>query len=157
MLDFSPGPIHAVDGDRELSSPISYAILSGTIHTDASSYSKCPYMCTSVTAFVFMLGDDDGRFLIDRETGEVKLTRGVRDRLTTRVLHLQVMVRLKYSVGLKDIHFLTPNINLTALSFCLSVSCNPGLSGQRPQEVFCRYSLGPNSGSEPVFPGVRHG
>ncbi len=36
VLDFSPGPIHAEDGDRGLSSPISYAILSGAIHTDAS-------------------------------------------------------------------------------------------------------------------------
>lgn len=44
VLDFSPGPIHAVDGDRELSSPISYAILSGTTHTDASSYLKCAYI-----------------------------------------------------------------------------------------------------------------
>lgn len=35
VLDFSPGPIHAVDGDRGLSSPLSYAILSGTVHTDA--------------------------------------------------------------------------------------------------------------------------
>lgn len=29
VLDFSPGPIQAVDGDRGLRSPISYAILSG--------------------------------------------------------------------------------------------------------------------------------
>lgn len=36
VLDFSPGPIHAVDGDTGLSSPLSYAILSGTIHIDAS-------------------------------------------------------------------------------------------------------------------------
>ncbi|TNN39983.1 Cadherin-related family member 5 [Liparis tanakae] len=46
VLDFYPGPIHAVDGDRGLSSPLSYFIISG---------------------------DDDGRFLMDRGTGEVKL------------------------------------------------------------------------------------
>ncbi|KAK2842200.1 hypothetical protein Q5P01_012400 [Channa striata] len=53
MLDFSPGPIHAVDGDK---------------------------------------GDDDGHFLMDRKTGEVKLIQGVRNRLATPELHLQVMV-----------------------------------------------------------------
>ncbi|XP_026221517.1 cadherin-related family member 5 isoform X2 [Anabas testudineus] len=63
-LDFSPGPIRAVDGDSGLSSPLSYAIISG---------------------------DKNGRFLMDRKTGEVKLTQGVRDRLTTPALHLQVM------------------------------------------------------------------
>lgn len=30
VLDFSPGPIQAVDGDRGLGSPIRYAILSGS-------------------------------------------------------------------------------------------------------------------------------
>lgn len=34
VLDFSPGPIHAVDGDRGLSSSVSYAILSGTIQVN---------------------------------------------------------------------------------------------------------------------------
>ncbi|XP_034390515.1 cadherin-related family member 5 [Cyclopterus lumpus] len=77
VLDFSPGPIHAVDGDRGLSSPLSYAIISG---------------------------DDDGRFLMDRETGEVKLIHVVGDRLTTPELHLQVMAcqdddPRKYSVA----------------------------------------------------------
>lgn len=90
-------------------------------------------MSTSVTVFVFMLGDDDGRFLMDRETGEVKLIQGVRDRLITPVLHLQVMVRLTYSVlvvCLKD-------INLTALSFCLSVSCNQAYQDDDPR----KYSI----------------
>ncbi|XP_042267952.1 cadherin-related family member 5 isoform X1 [Thunnus maccoyii] len=64
VLDFSPGPIHAVDGDRGLSSSLSYAILSG---------------------------DDDGRFLMDTVTGEVRMTQAVRDRLTTPALHLQIM------------------------------------------------------------------
>uniref|UniRef100_UPI003AB018EC uncharacterized protein n=1 Tax=Centroberyx gerrardi TaxID=166262 RepID=UPI003AB018EC len=64
VLDFSPGPIHAVDGDRGLSSPLSYAILSG---------------------------DDEGLFLMDKETGEMRLTQVVKDRLTTPVLHLEVM------------------------------------------------------------------
>ncbi|KAI3371378.1 hypothetical protein L3Q82_023975, partial [Scortum barcoo] len=87
VLDFSPGPIHAVDGDRELSSPISYTILSG---------------------------DDDGRFLMDRETGEIKLTRGVSDRLTTSPLHLQVMAYQdddprKYSVATVLVRVLAVN------------------------------------------------
>lgn len=41
VLDFSPGPILAVDGDRGLSSPVSYAILSGTSHTRARSDVRC--------------------------------------------------------------------------------------------------------------------
>ncbi|XP_044050689.1 cadherin-related family member 5 isoform X2 [Siniperca chuatsi] len=87
VLDFSPGPIHAVDGDRGLSSSISYAILSG---------------------------DDDGHLLMDRETGEVKLTRGVTDRLTTPVLHLQVMAYQdddprKYSVATVLVRVLAVN------------------------------------------------
>ncbi|XP_026167032.1 uncharacterized protein LOC113132865 [Mastacembelus armatus] len=64
VLDFSPGPIHAVDGDKGLSSPLSYVILSG---------------------------NDDGRFLMDKETGDVQLIRGVRDRLTTPMVNLQVV------------------------------------------------------------------
>lgn len=45
-----------------------------------------------------MLGDDDGRFLMDRETGEMRLIHGVRDRLATPALYLKVMVRLTSSV-----------------------------------------------------------
>ncbi|XP_040894888.1 cadherin-related family member 5 [Toxotes jaculatrix] len=87
VLDFSPGPIHAVDGDRGLSSPLSYAILSG---------------------------DDDGRFLMDKETGVVKLIQGVRDRLTTPVLHLKVMAYQdddprKYSVATVLVRILAEN------------------------------------------------
>ncbi|KAM3609120.1 uncharacterized protein V6R79_009918 [Siganus canaliculatus] len=77
VLNFSPGPIHAVDGDKAISSQVNYAILSG---------------------------DDDGRFLIDRATGEMKLIQGVTDRLITPVLRLQVMAYQdddprKYSVA----------------------------------------------------------
>ncbi|KAK5928111.1 hypothetical protein CgunFtcFv8_013201 [Champsocephalus gunnari] len=87
VLDFSPGPIHAVDGDRGLSSSLRYVILSG---------------------------DDDGRFLMDRDTGEVKLMRGVKDRLTTPDLHLQVMAYQdddprKYSVATALVRVLAVN------------------------------------------------
>ncbi|KAM9854758.1 uncharacterized protein ACBR49_003291 [Aulostomus maculatus] len=87
VLDFSPGPIHAIDGDRGLNSPISYAILSG---------------------------DNDGHFLMDRETGEVRLTHAVRDRLTTPTLHLQVMAYQdddprKYSVATVLVHVVAMN------------------------------------------------
>ncbi|XP_008304480.1 cadherin-related family member 5-like [Stegastes partitus] len=87
VLGFSPGPIHAVDGDRGLRSPVSYAILSG---------------------------DDEGRFSMDRETGEMRLTQGVRDRLTTPELHLQVMAYQdndprKYSVATVLVRVLAVN------------------------------------------------
>ncbi|XP_035497737.2 protocadherin-11 X-linked [Scophthalmus maximus] len=87
VLDFSPGPIYAVDGDSGLSTPLSYAILSG---------------------------DNEGRFLMDRVTGEMKLTRGVTDRLTTPTLHLQVMAYQdndprKYSVATVLVRILAVN------------------------------------------------
>ncbi|XP_059190832.1 cadherin-related family member 5 [Centropristis striata] len=87
VLDFSPGPIHAVDGDRGISSPLSYAILSG---------------------------DDEGRFLMDRVTGEMKLIRGIGDKLKTPEVHLQVMVYQdddprKYSVATVLVRVLAVN------------------------------------------------
>lgn len=42
VLDFSPGPIQAVDGDRGLGSPIRYAILSGS--------TRCSEICASNTS-----------------------------------------------------------------------------------------------------------
>ncbi|KAM7002292.1 uncharacterized protein LKV04_003597 isoform 2-T2 [Tautogolabrus adspersus] len=87
VLDFSPGPIHAVDGDRGLNAPVSYAIVSG---------------------------DDDGHFLIDRETGEVRLVHGVTDRLTIPLVHLQVMAYQdddprKYSLASVLVRFVALN------------------------------------------------
>ncbi|KAM4734239.1 cadherin-related family member 5 [Anableps anableps] len=87
VLEFSPGPIHAVDGDRGLSSSISYAILSG---------------------------DEDGHFSINRETGELRLTNGVKDRLVTPVMRLQVMAYQdddprKYSVATVLVRVLAVN------------------------------------------------
>ncbi|KAM4553344.1 cadherin-related family member 5 [Fundulus diaphanus] len=87
VLDFSPGPIHAVDGDRGLSSSISYAILSE---------------------------DEDGHFSINRETGELRLTKGVKDRLVNPVLRLQVMAYQdddprKYSVATVLVRILAVN------------------------------------------------
>lgn len=41
VLEFSPGPIHAVDGDRGLSSSISYAILSGTTKDKITLLLRC--------------------------------------------------------------------------------------------------------------------
>lgn len=37
--------------------------------------------------------DEDGHFSINRETGELRLMKGLKDRLITPVVHLQVMVR----------------------------------------------------------------
>ncbi|TRY57876.1 hypothetical protein DNTS_017665 [Danionella cerebrum] len=77
VLDFFPGPIHAVDGDEGLRTPIKYSILSGA---------------------------DNGRFIIDGDTGEVKLTRRVANRLQIPTLRLRVMAAqtddpLKYAVA----------------------------------------------------------
>ncbi|KAL7870989.1 hypothetical protein SRHO_G00084860 [Serrasalmus rhombeus] len=77
VLDFSPGPILAVDGDEGLRTPLTYTILSGA---------------------------DNGRFVIDSETGEVRLTKRVENRLLTPTLRLHIMAAqrddpMKYSVA----------------------------------------------------------
>lgn len=41
VLEFSPGPIHAVDGDTGVNSSISYAILSGIIHDKIGLNLRC--------------------------------------------------------------------------------------------------------------------
>lgn len=48
-------------------------------------------------SFSTLLEDEDDHFSINRETGELRLTNGVKDRLVTPVLRLQVMVRLMSS------------------------------------------------------------
>ncbi|KAM6960593.1 uncharacterized protein FYW47_009166 [Aplochiton taeniatus] len=87
VLDFSPGPIRAVDGDRGLDAPLAYTILSGA---------------------------DDGRVVMDNATAEVRLTRGVEDRLLTPTLQLRIMAYQlddprKYSVATVLIHVLAVN------------------------------------------------
>lgn len=91
MLDFSPGPIHAEDEDKEMSSSVSYSILSGMKHAWMGLYRA---QLTSGAVFVLVLGNEDGRFRMDTRTGEMKLIKRVTDRLKTPLLHLQVMVRL---------------------------------------------------------------
>ncbi|KAM4569823.1 cadherin-related family member 5 isoform 2-T2 [Odontesthes bonariensis] len=76
VLNFSPGPIRAEDGDRGIDSPLIYAILSG---------------------------DNQGRFVINNRTGEIRLTRTMDDRrppanFTLSIMVCQVDDRLKYSV-----------------------------------------------------------
>lgn len=83
--------------------------------TAASLYLKCAVcVYTSVNVLVFTLGDNEGHFLMDKETGEMKLIHGFRDRLTTPALHIKVMVRLAFSVSLAALQ----DINPTAFSFC---------------------------------------
>ncbi|XP_028306513.1 uncharacterized protein LOC114465598 [Gouania willdenowi] len=87
VLDFSPGFIHAVDGDRGLRSPVKYRIISG---------------------------DDDGRFKMDAETGEVRLTHAVTDRIITPSLQLTIMAYQqddprKYSVATAEVRVLSVN------------------------------------------------
>lgn len=86
-------------------------------------------MFVSITGFFWVAGDDDEHFTMDRLTGETRLTRGVRDRLITPLLWLQVMVRLKHTVSgrfkMYDVFFST---NLITVAFCLYV-IHPGISG----------------------------
>uniref|UniRef100_A0A8B9JW61 Cadherin domain-containing protein n=1 Tax=Astyanax mexicanus TaxID=7994 RepID=A0A8B9JW61_ASTMX len=64
ILHFSPGPIHAEDGDKDILAPVTYAILSG---------------------------DDNGRFTINHETGEITLRRRVQNRLMASSFRLLIM------------------------------------------------------------------
>ncbi|XP_069375943.1 cadherin-related family member 5 [Paralichthys olivaceus] len=87
VLEFSPGPIRAVDGDRGINMSLIYSILSG---------------------------DDQGRFEINNTTGELRLTRAVDDRrlipnFTLKVMVSQVDDRLKYSVALVVVRVLNEN------------------------------------------------
>lgn len=64
ILQFSPGPIHAEDGDKDIQAAVSYTLLSG---------------------------GDNGRFIINNDTGEISLTRSVENRLLTPTYTLRIM------------------------------------------------------------------
>ncbi|KAK2894481.1 hypothetical protein Q8A67_011710 [Cirrhinus molitorella] len=87
VLDFFPGPIQAIDGDKGLRTPVKYTILSGA---------------------------DNGRFVIDSRSGEVRLTRRVENRLLIPTLRLRVMAAqtddpLKYAVATVLVRVLAEN------------------------------------------------
>ncbi|KAL2093537.1 hypothetical protein ACEWY4_010849 [Coilia grayii] len=87
VLDFYPGPVNAVDGDKALNTPLIYSILSGA---------------------------DDGRFLINGTTGEITLTRAVENRLLTPSLRLRIMAAQvddlkKYSVATAIVRVVAEN------------------------------------------------
>ncbi|KAM7378648.1 hypothetical protein PAMA_013523 [Pampus argenteus] len=88
VLQFSPGPIRAEDGDRGLNTPLIYTILSG---------------------------GDQGRFVIDNQTGEITLTRAVDDQRLTPNFRLNIMASqlddpLKYSVASVLIRVICENV-----------------------------------------------
>ncbi|XP_049892528.1 cadherin-related family member 5 [Epinephelus moara] len=87
VVEFSPGPIRAEDGDQGINTSLIYNILSG---------------------------DDRGRFVINNRTGELRLTRAVNDRRLETNFTLSIMVyqeddRLKYSVASVLIRVLSEN------------------------------------------------
>ncbi|XP_068611630.1 cadherin-related family member 5 [Brachionichthys hirsutus] len=89
VLEFSPGPIRAEDGDRGINTPLLYSILSG---------------------------EDHGRFGINNRTGELRLTRPVSKRQLMTNFTLVVMVcqendRLKYSVASVLVRVLSQNLH----------------------------------------------
>ncbi|XP_035640685.1 cadherin-related family member 5 isoform X1 [Oncorhynchus keta] len=87
LLNFSPGPIHAEDGDRSLDTPLLYSILSGA---------------------------DKNRFQIDNQTAEITLTRRVENRHLTPTFRLRIMASQlndpkKYSVATALVRVLAEN------------------------------------------------
>ncbi|XP_067283429.1 cadherin-related family member 5 isoform X2 [Pseudorasbora parva] len=88
VLYFSPGPIHAEDGDKDILTPLVYTILSG---------------------------DDNGRFTIDAKTGEISLKQRVENRLLTpsfrlRIMAAQVNDPKKFSVATALVHVVSENL-----------------------------------------------
>ncbi|XP_051547082.1 cadherin-related family member 5-like isoform X3 [Myxocyprinus asiaticus] len=87
LLYFSPGPIHAEDGDKDIQTPLVYSILSG---------------------------DDNGRFTINHETGEITLLQRVENRLLNPSFRLRIMAAQlndpkKYSVATALVHVISEN------------------------------------------------
>ncbi|XP_011491718.1 cadherin-related family member 5-like isoform X2 [Oryzias latipes] len=88
VLEFSPGPIKAQDGDRGINCPLTYSILSG---------------------------DEGGRFVIDNRTGELRITGGVKRPRLPSTIKLNIMVcqvddPLKYSVATVLVRVLGENM-----------------------------------------------
>ncbi|RVE56826.1 hypothetical protein OJAV_G00224960 [Oryzias javanicus] len=88
VLEFSPGPIKAQDGDRGINCPLTYSILSG---------------------------DQGGRFVINNRTGELRLTRGVEKPRLPSTIRLNIMVcqvddPLKYSTATVLVRVLGENM-----------------------------------------------
>lgn len=79
------------------------------------------------TAFVFTLGNDEGHFRLDGETGEMRVIRAVKDRLTTTTLHLKVMVRLMSSMPVEGLR----RVSLTAFHV---LSCNQAYQKDDPRK-----------------------
>ncbi|XP_035604511.2 cadherin-related family member 5-like isoform X2 [Oncorhynchus keta] len=87
LLNFSPGPIHAEDGDRSLDTPLLYSILSGA---------------------------DKNRFQIDNQTAEITMTKRVENRHMTPIFRLRIMASQlndpkKYSVATALVRVLAEN------------------------------------------------
>ncbi|XP_036066081.1 cadherin-related family member 5 [Oryzias melastigma] len=88
VLEFSPGPIKAQDGDRGINCPLTYSILSG---------------------------DQEGRFVFNNRTGELRLTRGVEKHRLPSTTKLNIMVSqvddpLKYSMATVLVRVLGENM-----------------------------------------------
>lgn len=94
MLYFSPGPIQAEDGDKDILTPLVYSILSGELTvccSDLLTFNLHLYLF-NMTQNDF-IGDDNGRFTIDSKTGEISLRQRVENRLLTPSFRLRIMVR----------------------------------------------------------------
>ncbi|XP_075285685.1 protocadherin-15-like [Opisthocomus hoazin] len=86
-LSFSPGSVHAEDGDRGLRTPITYSLLAG---------------------------EESGRFHIDNATGAITLLRAVESSRRTPAIRLSVVAAQlddagKYAVTQAVVRVLAPN------------------------------------------------
>ncbi|XP_017295992.2 cadherin-related family member 5-like [Kryptolebias marmoratus] len=138
-LEFSPGPIRAEDGDQGINSPLRFMILSG---------------------------DDQGRFVINNRTGEIRLTRAVEDRqpapnFTLKVMVCQVDDMLKYSVASVLIRVLSQNLfppvfNTTTFKGFLIQSSSPASIISTYGNQVLQIQVSDRDFSDGVNPNIRY-
>ncbi|XP_041834087.1 uncharacterized protein LOC121635093 [Melanotaenia boesemani] len=139
VLDFSPGPIRAEDGDRGIDSRLIYSILSG---------------------------DDQNRFVINNRTGEIRLTRAVGDRRLAANFTLSIMVcqiddRLKYSVASVLVRVLcenkfSPVFNRTTYKGFIIQSSSPASIVSTYGNQVLQVQVSDHDFSDGVNPNIRY-
>uniref|UniRef100_A0A3Q3AC52 Cadherin-related family member 5-like n=1 Tax=Kryptolebias marmoratus TaxID=37003 RepID=A0A3Q3AC52_KRYMA len=135
-LEFSPGPIRAEDGDQGINSPLRFMILS----------------------------DDQGRFVINNRTGEIRLTRAVEDRQPAPNFTLKVMQvddMLKYSVASVLIRVLSQNLfppvfNTTTFKGFLIQSSSPASIISTYGNQVLQIQVSDRDFSDGVNPNIRY-
>lgn len=105
---------------------------------------------------VSLAGDDNGRFAIDNETGEITLTRRVENRLLMPTYTMRIMVRLPS----RNLYSVDGNVGRGGIMFYHSLSTNRLLSRmtQRStlwQQHLCMFKLRTASNPTSTEPPIK--